>query len=130
MESPYARAARVCSSFTGDRFRDLAVLSLIGSLVGCSVCYFLALPLKFSIRWNILWSNSPLGYEIETLACLEDTFVCGWSHPSRLCDANGRNPERSQLDHEQHRWAGVQLVGRYAGSTPGMLYNIRLFRLS
>ena len=48
-----------------------------------------------------------MGHEIEALACLEDAFVCGWSHPPRLRNADGRNPECPQLDHEQYRRAGV-----------------------
>jgi len=63
------------------------------SLVGCFICYILALPLEFGIRWDILWSNTPLGHEIKTLACIKDTAVCCWSHPSRLRDTDGWNPE-------------------------------------
>jgi hypothetical protein len=76
-------------------------------LVGCSVCHFFALPLKSGIRRDIFWSDSPLGHEIETLAGSEDAFVCGWSHAPRIRDEDGRNPECSQLNHEQYRWAGV-----------------------
>ena len=76
------------------------MLLLIKSLVGRSVGYFLTLPLEFSIRWDILWSDSPLGHEIEAFACSEDASVCRRSYPSRLRDADGWNPERSQFDHE------------------------------
>jgi len=99
-------------------------------LVGCSVCHLLTLPLKFGIRRDILWSNYPLGHEIEALARLEDTLVRGWSHPPRLRDADGRNPECPQLDYEQYRRAGMQVVGGYVGSTPGAFHDFRIFHLS
>lgn len=103
------------------------MLLLIEPLVGCSVRYFLTLPLEFGIRWDVLWSNSPLGHEIEAPACPEDASICGWPHPSHLRDADGRNTECPQLDHEQYRRASVQLVGGYVGSTPGVFYNFRFF---
>jgi len=106
------------------------VLLLIEYSVGRPVRYFLTLPLKFGIRRDVLWSNSPLGHEIETLACLKDAVVRCRSHPSSLRDADGWNPECPQLDHEQHRWAGVQLVSGYAGSTSGVFHDIRFFHLS
>ena len=68
--------------------------------VRCPVCHFLAIPLKSGIWRDILWSNPPLGHEIEALACLEDAVVRSWSHPSRLRDADGRDSECSQLDHK------------------------------
>lgn len=89
-------------------------------LVGCSLRHFLPLPLKFGIRWDILWPNPPLGHEIETLARVEDTSVCSWPHPPCLCNADGRNPECPQLDHEQYGRVGVQLAGGHVGSTPGI----------
>ena len=98
------------------------------SLVRCSVCYFLTLPLKSSIWRNVLRSNSPLGHEIQALARPENTFVCCWSHTSRLCDADGWNPERPQLDYKQYGRAGVQLVSGYVGSTPGIFRNTLLLR--
>ena len=104
-------------------------LPLMVSLVGCSVCHFLTLPLESGIRRDIFRSDSPLGHEIEASARLEDTFVCGWSYPPRLRDADGRYPECPQLDHEQHRRAGLQLVGRHVGSTPGISSDFRLFHL-
>ena len=103
---------------------------LIRSSVGCSVRYFLTLPLEFGIRRYILWPNSPLGYEVKALACFEDTLVCGRSYPSRLRDADGRNSECPQLNHEQYRRVGVQLASGYAGSTPGMFDDFRSFYLS
>lgn len=99
------------------------MLPLTEPSVGCSVCYFLALPLKFGVRRDILWSNSPLGHEIKALACLKDTPVRRWSHPSCLRDANGWNSECPQLDHEQYGWVGVQLAGGYAGPASGMFDN-------
>ena len=122
LEFPHVGTTRVCSSFTGDRFRDSLVLLLIDTLVRCPVCYFLALPLKSCIRRDILWLNPSLRHELETLACIEGTSVCGWSHPPHLRDGDGWNPEFPQLDHKQYRRARLQLVGGHAGSTPGIFH--------
>ena len=94
-------------------------------LVRCSVSYVLTIPLKSGIWRNIFWSNPPLGYEIKTLARLENPVVCGWPHPPHLRHANGRNSERPQLDYQQYGRAGMQLVGGHVGSTSGSSFGAR-----
>ena len=70
------------------------MLLLTEHLVGCPLRYFLTFPLKFGIRRDIFRANSPLGYEVEALARLEDTAICRWPYTSCLRDADGWNPER------------------------------------
>ena len=94
-------------------------------LVRCPFCHLLTLPLKSGLWRNVFRSNPPLGHEVQALARPEDAFICCRSHTPRLRDADGRNTERPQLDHQQHRRVSVQLVGGYVGSTPGTFHEAR-----
>jgi hypothetical protein len=84
-------------------------------------CKVFALPFKSHLWWDVLGANSTMGYPIKASASFEDASIRCWTHASRVCYADGRNPECTQSDHKQYRRVSLQLVGRYAGTTTGKI---------
>lgn len=60
----------------------------------------LTVPFQLDLRGDVFWANITLGYALKASTGVEDAALCCWTHPSCIRDADGRNAECSQPDHE------------------------------